>query len=206
MHISFLITTIQPRPSQGSNLFFKHIFAHMSEPLLEQYRRTKDLRFLAELYKPYQQKVFRMSMHYLKHAQDSEDAVVDIFLELKDKIPRYDIDNFPSWLHSVVRNHCLKKLRGKGRILLGDENIFPEIVESGHVEDQIDKWLDALPSAIEELDERQRWCVVLFYLHGKSYKEIEELKSYTAMEVKSAIQNGKIKLKKILEQHGDRPI
>ena len=173
----------------------------MSEPAHIRYKQSGDLEDLASLYLPYKQRVFRMCMHYLKSAQDSEDAVVDIFLELKDKVLKYDIENFPSWLHSLVRNHCLKKLRTKARLIIVDENSAPERVESEYEKDQLDEWLEQLPDAIDGLDERQRWCIVLFYLHGKSYKEIEQLMHYSPMEVKSAIQNGKVKLRKILEEN-----
>ena len=175
------------------------IFTSGMEDLLLKYRATNDLNYLVELYQPYQQKVFRMCMHYLKHAHDSEDAVVDIFIELKDKLLKYDVDNFPAWLHTLVRNHCLKKLRKKGRILLTEDFFSAGLVESEWEEDQIDRWLERLPDAIESLDDKQRWCIVLFYLHGKSYREIEAECNFSSMEVKSAIQNGKIKLKKILE-------
>lgn len=144
-----------------------------------------------------------MCMHYLKHTQDSEDAVVDVFLELKDKTLKYEIENFPAWLHTLVRNHCLKKLKAKARILLLKENIPAELMESEEAEDHLDVLLEVLPDAIDELDETQRWCIVLFYLHGKSYKEIEKLRDCSPMEVKSAIQNGKIKLKKILKPYVD---
>ncbi len=139
-----------------------------------------------------------MCMHYLKNAQDSEDAVVDIFLELRDKLRQHQVENFPAWLHTVVRNHCLKKLRKKARMWTVDESLLPELVESAYERDHIDELLDRLPPAIDDLDEKQRWCIVLFYLHGKSYREIEQEMGYSAMEVKSAIQNGKVKLKKIL--------
>ncbi len=170
---------------------------------LATYRKSQKLRHLVELYKPYEKRVFRMCMHYLKHTQDSEDAVVDIFLELKEKTLKYDIQNFPAWLHTLVRNHCLKKLKVKARKLLLEENIPTKLVESTDTTDQIDRLLEALPEAIDALEERQRWCIVLFYLHGKSYKEIEKLQECSPMEVKSAIQNGKIKLKKILNYHVD---
>jgi RNA polymerase sigma-70 factor, ECF subfamily len=173
----------------------------MEPDFLTSYRESQNLKHLVELFKPFEKGVFRMCMHYLKHTQDSEDAVVDIFLELKDKVLKYDIQNFPAWLHTLVRNHCLKKLKAKARILLVEGNIPDEHVESEENTDQLDRMLVALPAAIDELDERQRWCIVLFYLHGKSYKEIESLRDCSAMEVKSAIQNGKIKLKKILSSY-----
>ena len=170
----------------------------MEAELLSQYRETGDLKMLYRLFEPYKVRVFRMCMHYLKHAQDSEDAVMDIFIELKDKLRRHEVVNLAAWLHTLVRNHCLKKLNKRGKELLSDKVFSDILVETEYKPDQVDKWLERLPEAIDQLDERQRWCIVLFYLHGKNYKEIELEMDYSAMQVKSAIQNGKIKLRKIL--------
>ena len=88
-------------------------------------------------------------------------------------------------------------------MLLIEENLITVRVEIEEESNQVNRLLEVLPAVIDELDERQRWCIVLFYLHGKSYKEIETLMNCTAMEVKSAIQNGKIKLKKMLSAYVD---
>ncbi|MDX1410246.1 MAG: sigma-70 family RNA polymerase sigma factor [Saprospiraceae bacterium] len=173
---------------------------------IQTYRESQDLSVLESLYRPFLPKVFRQCMHYLKHEQDSEDAVVDIFLELREKLLRYEVQNFPAWLHTVARNHCLKRLRNSGRILLTETFSEPGFMESGFETDQIDDYLARLPDAIDHLEERQRWCIVLFYLQGKSYREIESLMGYSPMEVKSGIQNGRIKLKKHLEDDADRSI
>ena len=173
----------------------------MKDSALTRYQQTRDLQYLAELYEPYRIKVFRMCMYYLKHAQDSEDAVVDIFLELKEKLLKYDVGNFDSWLHTLTRNYCLKKLRSKSSRIIDEDFFRLQNVDSQGSEDQVDEWLEKLPAAIDQLGDRQRWCIVLFYLHGKSYREIETQMNFSAMEVKSAIQNGKIKLKKLLESN-----
>jgi RNA polymerase sigma-70 factor (ECF subfamily) len=183
---------------------YLHLIAFMDH--LSSYRRSHNLKDLMSLYKPYQQRVFRMSMHYLKNMGDSEDAVVDIFLELKEQLLKHEVENFPAWLHSVVRNHCLKKLQKKARSMLAEVEFAPLRMESDRINDLSDRMLELLPRAIDNLSERQRWCIVLFYLQGKSYHEIEVLKGYTNMEVKSAIQNGKIQLEKYLTADAHRSI
>ena len=166
--------------------------------LLRNYQQSGDLNVLKDLYTPYQAKVLRLCMHYLKNAAVAEDAVVDIFLEIKDKIPKYQIDNFPAWLHTVARNHCLKLLRQNARQISAELRALEQKVEFHQEEHHMDVLLEQLPEAIDALEERQRRCIVLHYLHKKSYKEIEQISGYTAMEVKSGIQHGKRKLKKIL--------
>ncbi len=139
-------------------------------------------------------------MGILKHAQDSEDACVEIFLILKEKLLTHKVEYFPSWLYMVSKNHCLKKLRKKGRLIFEDEG---KIVDKGEIlekEDHIDEYLEKLPDAIDQLESSQKKCIVLFFLHGKSYKEIEEIEGYPFKKIKSSIQHGKKNLLKIMTQ------
>lgn len=169
------------------------------EQHINTYKSSGDLEVLSLIYQQYTRKVFRVCMHYLKNVQDSEDAVVDIFLELREKLRKHDVRNFSSWLHTVTRNHCLKKLRGKGKLLLRDTFSEEDHVELQEDMDQLDELIAKLPDAMSRLDVRQQRCIEMFYLQGKSYKEIVSSTGYSPMEVKSGLQNGKIKLKKLLE-------
>ena len=167
--------------------------------LIAQYRETKNLVFLQELYLDYQPYIYRQCMSILKHAQDSEDASVDVFLELQSKLLIHQVTNFSSWLYSLVRNLCLKKLKIKSRMLVSELTESREKSEIPEKNDLLVNLLDKMPSAIDQLKSDQRWCIVLFYLHGLSYHEIEQLKGYSFNKIKSSIQHGKKNLRKILE-------
>jgi RNA polymerase sigma-70 factor (ECF subfamily) len=173
--------------------------------ILDSYKATQDLRFLEKLYLAYQPFLFRQCMSILKNAQDSEDACVDLFLILKDKLLTHQIKHFSSWLFVVSRNHCLKKLASKAKFIFESEENLLEKSEIFDSEDHIDEMLDKLPEAIEQLEESQRWCIVLFYLQGKSYKDIESTKGYSFNKIKSSIQHGKKNLRKLIT-HEKKPI
>ena len=49
---------------------------------------------------------------------------MDLYEEVSGKIKQYDIQNFHTWLYSVVKNHCLACLRRAKR------HIFMNIDES----------------------------------------------------------------------------
>jgi RNA polymerase sigma factor (sigma-70 family) len=55
--------------------------------------------------------------------------------------------------------------------------------------------LQRIEDALQTLNEEQRKCVILFYLHKKSYTEITEATGYSLLQVKSFIQNGKRNIK-----------
>ena len=168
--------------------------------LVEEFQRSGDQKVLKQLFAIHQQKIFRLCMHYLKNARDAEDATVDIYILLNDKLRKSNILNFSSWLYVVCKNHALKKLALKGRILLAEETFLTIGVKSNGSEDHINELLEMLPDAIDHLNEDQKWCIVLFYLHKKSYKEIEGIRGYDFNKVKSSIIHGKKNLLKILEK------
>jgi RNA polymerase sigma-70 factor (ECF subfamily) len=60
--------------------------------------------------------------------------------------------------------------------------------------------LSLIESSINELNEEQKSCVILFYLQKKSYNEIAATTGYSVMQVKSNIQNGKRNLKILVEK------
>ncbi|MCC7526110.1 MAG: sigma-70 family RNA polymerase sigma factor [Chitinophagaceae bacterium] len=148
--------------------------------------------------------LFGVCMKYLKNEEESKDAVQQIFLKSIAELQKYQITYFKSWLYTVARNYCLMQLRNKGKTSLPitEKTLVTQPVESHNNLDhhQKDATFEALNEALELLNEEQRKCIVLFYLQKKSYQEIATLTGYTAMQVKSNIQNGKRNIRISMEK------
>ncbi len=67
------------------------------------------------------------------------------------------------------------------------------------VEQEKEVKLQALETAVNELNNEQKTCIELFYLQEKSYKEVVEITGFEMKKVKSYIQNGKRNLKMLLQ-------
>lgn len=169
--------------------------------LISSYKQSGDLKHVGELYNRYAHLMSILCMKYLKNYDDSEDAMMEIFELLVDKLKKHDILNFKSWLFTVIRNHCFRKLEvGKKTIATDDEllEINPRLVESdGESDLQLEKeeQLVHLEQAIEELTQEQQQCIKLFYIDQHSYQEVKEKTGFSMKQVKSYIQNGKRNLK-----------
>ena len=142
-------------------------------------------------------------MKYLKNEEEARDAVQQIFLKVLTEVSKYKIDFFKSWLYMVAKNHCLMKLRGQ------QGKLTKELKEEAAIEDHEsdkhelltnEKTYSLLEQSIQELNEEQKQCVTLFYLHKNSYQQITERTGYNLMQVKSYIQNGKRNLRMLLER------
>lgn len=175
--------------------------------LIRQFRETNDLALLGEIYRPYMHLVFGVCLKYFKNREQSQDAVMAIFEELIIKLPKFEIENFKSWLYVLSKNNCLMQLRKQKKH--ATENIdninqyFMETTSVMHHEDNnlgLEDNLQKLNICISKLKAEQKLCVELFYLEKKSYTEIEDITTFELKKVKSYIQNGKRNLKLCMEQ------
>lgn len=179
------------------------------EELSEMFRQTGDRETISILFDRYAHLVLGLSMKYLGNREDARDAAAEVFRKLIPSLGKYEITNFKAWLVTVARNQCAMMLRERKKegIRIGWE----DYLVSGIVENREDFHLNhedvnekeelirKLYKALDKLPQKQQHCLLLFYFEGKSYREIEEMTGFTNMEVKSHIQNGKRKLKLLIE-------
>lgn len=170
--------------------------------LLQRYRDTGELAVLGELFDRHAEMVYYVCMRYLQDSEQSKDAVMQIFEDLIYKINKQEIHKFGSWLYVLSRNHCLMQLRSQKNKQQISIDEFVEFPLPMHPEDDVlekEQQLSALERCMEQLPEKQKRSVDLFYLNEKCYKEVAEITGYSMKEVKSYIQNGKRNLKLCME-------
>ena len=170
--------------------------------LLDLYYTDKNQEWIGILLERYTLLLLGVCMKYLKNETEAKDCVQQIFLKVLTEVSKYRIDYFKSWLYMVAKNHCLMKLRDKGAKSVKELN-EEQLAVTESAKDELlanEHTYDLLEEAIEELNEEQRQCVILFYLKKNSYQQITEKTGYSLLQVKSYIQNGKRNLKIILEK------
>ena len=168
------------------------------ESLISRYKESGDLEVLTTLYQRYMELAYAVSLKYLKDSEASKDAVMEVFEELIEKLKKHEVANFRSWLYTVVKNHCLMKLRvsSRNKSVILDENGM-QFREELHQEDINEKeWqLQQMSDCIGKLADEQKIMIELFYLNQKCYKEITEITGLDWNRVRSLIQNGRRNLK-----------
>lgn len=171
--------------------------------LLTRYKESGDIRVLADLYQRYMDLAYAVCLKYFKDAGTAKDAVMDIFEELVVKLPKHEVSNFKSWLYTLVKNHCLMKLRAVSRqkSVLLDENHM-QLEEEVHLDGINEKeWhYLQLTKCMEALSGEQKTSIELFYLQEKCYKDISEVTGLEWNRVRSLIQNGRRNLKNCMDK------
>jgi len=191
-------------------MFLKPNISTLSDlELITLYKKKGDKQVVGELYKRYTKFAFSICMKYLKDQEASKDAVMQVFEKLFDDLKKHQVLNFKSWLHSVLRNHCLHIIRDNAYKLTKEKevlNSFENLVENQFLlyqegDDGFEERVENLEMELCNLSHEQRTCIELFYLKGKCYQEVAAITGYTMNQVKSHIQNGKRNLKITLEQN-----
>jgi RNA polymerase sigma factor (sigma-70 family) len=179
-------------------------YQHITDnELLQHFYEDKDNEWLGILLQRYTLLLLGVCMKYLKNEEEAKDGVQQVFLKAITELHKYRVDYFKSWLYMVAKNHCLMKLRDKGKQPLElNEHLLstPDeaIDRKNHLEK--DATLNNMEKALKHLNPEQLQCVTLFYLEKRSYHEIADQTGYSLLQVKSYIQNGKRNLKLMLER------
>lgn len=187
--------------------FFKNKKNQSDEQLLHEYRKNKNLDAIEELYLRYSHLVFFVCMKYLKNEEESKDAVMEIFNKLLSEKQKKEIKNFKNWLFVITRNYCFYQIKKRNRQYELDSEIkknktfFMENVEFDTLINSKQNKNDLLNEALKKLPADQKACIQLFYYQNKTYQDISEITGFDLKKVKSCIQNGKRRLKNLLEQN-----
>ncbi len=187
---------------------FKDIGSRSDQELVDLYKRSSDLKILAALFQRYTPLVFGVCLKYFKNKEDSKDALMQIFEVLIESLKKHEVRNFKSWLHVSTRNYCLMELRKRKRSgIVADQKSFSienmefSLSEHHSEEDPISGDLTLLKNCMDELPEKQKTCMQMFYIQEQSYKEVSVNSGFEIKEVKSYIQNGKRNLKNCIEKN-----
>ena len=173
--------------------------------LLATFRSSGAADDLYPLYERHAELIYALALRYLGTPERAEDAGMEVWTVLLEKLPRHEVTNFRSWLQTTVRNHCLMQLRREKRSPLRQNG--PDIMQSDHLLHLSGEEPDATPDTralygcLKTLKEEQRRCVRLFYLgEGETYQSVAEKLHLSVGRVRSHLQNGRRNLKICLER------
>jgi RNA polymerase sigma-70 factor (ECF subfamily) len=144
------------------------------------------------------QKICRI---YKKDAADREDLFQEILYNAWRSYPRFEgRSKFSTWLYRVALNtalHQKRKERSVANLIEFENRVFDPAEE-----DEADA-LKILYKAIDQLNPLEKSIVILF-LDDQSYNEIAEVTGLSVSNVGVKLNRIKIKIKKIMSDHGIR--
>ena len=142
--------------------------------------RAGDTLAWGDLYREYAPAIFRFCRRAMPTKEDAEDATMEIFMKLREKLSQYDPSrSFSAWLYKVAANHCWDMLRRrKARHDKDTEDVdqLPlEAPEPNQLERLIeDRTGEEVRKALGRLGYRARMALVMRYYSDMSYDEIAD--------------------------------
>jgi RNA polymerase sigma factor (sigma-70 family) len=131
-----------------------------------------------ELYGQYAPAIFRFCHRAMPTREDAEDATMDIFIKVRQKLDQYDSSRpFSTWLYTVAANHCwdlLRRRRVRQNLETGEIDNMPlEHPDPGQLEQLIEHQTSSqVRHALDKLPTRERMALVLRYYAEMSYDDI----------------------------------
>lgn len=142
--------------------------------------RTGDTQAWGDLYREYGPAIFRFCRRAMPTREDAEDATMEIFVKLRDKLAQYDQSrSFTAWLYKVAANHCWDMLRRRRVRQDKETEDVTEMPLEAPEPNQLEKLIEERTSeevrrALDKLGLRARMALVMRYYSDMSYDEIAD--------------------------------
>ncbi|MGH9455739.1 MAG: RNA polymerase sigma factor [Terriglobia bacterium] len=166
----------------------------------------------ASLFEQHKRRVYSLCLRMTGDTAEAEDLTQEAFLQLFRKISTFRGESaFSTWLHRLVVNVVLMRLRKKGiqKVSLDEvDNSQEEPVKREYGEDDrrllgsIDRIV--LTNAIEELPPGYRAIFVLHDVEGYEHNEIARIMNCSVGNSKSQLHKARLKLREALRRDEKR--
>jgi RNA polymerase sigma factor (sigma-70 family) len=163
-----------------------------------------DQAAVAECMDKYGGLIWSLARQFLRSAEDAEDVVQDIFIELWSKADSFDPDKAgeTTFVAMIARRRIIDRLRKLGRQPqmeeLDEAGLLDQGSDSNHSETVTD--LAKAEKVIAVLKPESQKVLYLSIYQGHSHNEISELLNVPLGTVKTTIRRGLIKIREYLEE------
>ena len=153
---------------------------------------------------PLKNKLFRLALRITLNREEAEDVVQDTMIKVWNARERWqDLESIEAFSLTIARNLSLDRIKKKENQndSIENEKIEQPDTASTPSERMIQKdKLNIVRNIINELPEKQRSCLQLRDIEGKSYKEIADILSITEDQVKVNIYRARQTVKQRFQQ------
>ncbi|MCL2093692.1 MAG: sigma-70 family RNA polymerase sigma factor [Treponema sp.] len=140
----------------------------------------------------YQAAIHGMGMSFFRNAEDASDFTQEVLLKVYRSLSQFEgRSRFSTWLYRIAYTTAVNSINRKKEYqsLAEEELISPnDLPEVTLLKEAARK---AVLDALEDLPERYRICVDLFFFYDRSYQEIESITGYPVNTIKSHVFRAK---------------
>lgn len=162
--------------------------------------KKNDKDAFTELFKFYQNYLFKICFSYVQNEQQALDLMQEVFIKLYKNFDKYD-ERYPfhPWIRRITVNTCINEKRKRSPILIplstDDEGMDMEeqLAAEEDIEQEAERhdMAQIIKEHINCLQEKQRMIIILRYYEDLSYEEIAELLHMPLGTVKTDLYRAK---------------
>jgi len=155
------------------------------------------------LVRQHEKAVYGMGLSFFRNPEDASDFAQEVFLKAYRSLSRFEgRSRFSTWLYKIAYNTALNEVNRRKEYHSLAEEDTDKLINHG----ETPEWQalrnaakESIRRAVNELPERFRICVDLFFFYDRSYQEIETITGIPLNTVKSHVYRAKIILREKLE-------
>ncbi|MFB9973831.1 MULTISPECIES: RNA polymerase sigma factor [Allobacillus] len=170
--------------------------------LIRQALEGNDLAF-RDLIEAYYKTIERFARQIGVQEDDLADVTQEVFIKVYRFLSKYSRGKFSTWLYSITLN-VSKDLFKKQKRESEKRKKFSELpsIES-YVENHfLSENEQLLHNTIQQMEDKYRIPIVLFYFHDQSINEIAAITKTKEATIKTHLKRGKERLKEALKEGG----
>ena len=158
---------------------------------------------LKRLYELECRRLYGIALRIVRRPEIAADVLQETFVQIWQNAAAFSAERGAgaAWLTGIVRFRSLDAVRKLGREVLTDDPALGDAALQPDVIEKIDAAAEAgaLKRCFKLLDDQQRRCIVLAFVHGLSHSEITERIDVPLGTVKSWIRRGLLTLRRCLQ-------
>ena len=155
------------------------------------------------LVRQHEKAVYGMGLSFFRNPDDASDFTQDVFLKAFRSLSRFEgRSRFSTWLYKIAYNTAINEVNRRKEYHSLAEEDADKLVNSTETPERNalrNAAREAINKAIDELPERFRICIDLFFFYDRSYQEIEGITGIPVNTIKSHVFRAKILLREKLE-------
>lgn len=153
------------------------------------------------LVRKHQQRALAVAFGVLHHQEDARDACQEAFLRAFRGLDRFDgTAQFSTWLHRIVVNICIDKLRHKTSVAVALDDVEGTLAGDDDPARTVEgsQLGGRIGAALAQLTANHRAVLVLRELQGLSYQEIADVMKCSLGTVMSRLFHARKKMQSLL--------
>lgn len=170
--------------------------------------RAGDKQAFGQLVTEFQMRVFRVAYGIVGSKEDAEDIGQDTFVKAYRSISELKVDvTFYSWLMRIAVNTSINYKKSMHRQQFVPMDEFTEPVDLGEIPEEAMERVESnerVTAMLTELPLEHRAVLALRELGGFSYDEIADILAIPLGTVKSRMNHGRDKLRRLVRKGGTK--